>query len=155
MVSSAGGILEQYEVKAVPEGKGSWSGVPLIHTPKKLAPNVQREELCLCLQRIAFQKQCLWFAVTSIYLLCPHMQKIIHPPTKVNICKYKYIYLWIEFYMPQLLRLVPTRMTTLLLVLLPPAFLSLPNVLLESSDRFSPPRVSDHKWRAASDGQVG
>lgn len=91
MVSSAGGILEQYEVKAVPEGKGSWSGVPLIHTPKKLAPNVQREELCLCLQRIAFQKQCLWFAVTSIYLLCPHMQKIIHPPTKVNICKYKYI----------------------------------------------------------------
>lgn len=64
------------------------------------------------------------------------------------------MYLWIDFYMPQLLPLVPTT-TTLLLFLFPPTLLSLPKVLLENSDWFSPPRVSDHKWRAASDGQVG
>lgn len=51
------GILEQYQSRRCLKEEGSWSGVSLIHTPKRLHPKVQSEKKEK--EKIAFTKDCI------------------------------------------------------------------------------------------------
>lgn len=93
----------------------------------------------LYLQRIAFQKHCLWLAVMLIYLPCPHMRKITHPPSEVRTHVYTInVYLSSEFmchnYHPTCQHLRYIR-----LLRIPPRCSSAPPVLLERDGSSPPP----------------
>lgn len=113
----------------------------------------------LYLQRIAFQKDCLWLAVKLIYLPCPHMRKIIHPPSEVCIHVYINVYLSSEF-MCHNYHQTCQQLLYIQLIRIPPRCSSVALVLLGSggSSLFCPPPEwvmanREQGWR--SDGQFG
>lgn len=91
------GILEQYPSRQ--RLKGEDVGAEFLWSTPRKDPQCpeRRAGKGLYLQRIAFQKDCLWLAVKLIYLLCPHMRKITHPPSEVCMHVYINVYLSSEF----------------------------------------------------------
>lgn len=106
----------------------------------------------LYLQRIAFPKDCLWLAVMLIYLPCPHMRKMIHPPSEVCIHVYTInVYLSSEF-MCHNYHQTCQQLLYIRLLRIPPRCSSAPPVLLES-DSSSPSSahpLSEWWWMAST-----
>lgn len=137
------GILEQYPSRQRRKGEREremleWSSSDP-HPEKDPQCPERRAGEGFYLQRIVFLKDCLWLAVMLIYRPCPHMRKIIHPPSEVCIHVYTInVYLSSEFMChnyyqtcQQLLYAQPLR--------IPPRCASAPPVLLESDG--SPPSL--------------
>lgn len=139
-------------VKAAPEGRGCLSG------PRKDSQCPERRAgEGLYLQRIAFQKDCLWLAVKLIYLLCPHMRKITHPPSEVCMHVCINVYLSSEF-MCHIYHQTCQRLLYIQLLPIPPRSSSVPSVLSErngSSPSCPPPEWVMTKGEQASRSSLG
>lgn len=152
------GILEQYPSRQ--RLKGEDVGAEFLwSTPRKdpQCPGRQAGE-GLYLQRIAFQKDCLWLAVKLIYLLCPHMRKITHPPSEVCMHVCINVYLSSEF-MCHNYHQTCQRLLYIQLFPIPPRCSSAPSVLLErdGSSPSPPPEwvIANGEQGLRSDGQFG
>lgn len=145
------GILKQYPSRQ--RLKGEDVGAEFLWSTPRKDPQCpeRRAGEGLYLQRIAFQKDCLWLAVKLIYFLCPHMWEITHPPSEVCMHVYINVYLSSKFMchnyhqacQPLLdIQLFPT----------PPRCSSVPSVLLEG-DGSPPPCCPPLEWVMANGEQ--